>query len=77
MELLQLKYFQSVAKYENITKAAKELHISQPSLTITIKRLEDELNVPLFNRKGKKIELSVFGKNFLMMKEHFFIVHTQ
>lgn len=65
MELLQLKYFQSVAKYENITKAAKELHISQPSLSITIKRLEDELNVPLFNRKGKKIELSVFGKNFL------------
>lgn len=65
MELLQLKYFQSVAKYENITKAANELHISQPSLSITIKRLEEELKVPLFNRKGKKIELSVFGKSFL------------
>lgn len=65
MELLQLKYFQSVAKHENITKAAKELHISQPSLSITIKRLEDELNIPLFNRKGKKIELSIFGKSFL------------
>lgn len=65
MELLQLKYFQSVAKYENITRAANELHISQPSLSITIKRLEEELKVPLFNRKGKKIELSMFGKNFL------------
>ena len=65
MELLQLKYFQSVAKYQNITKAAKELHISQPSLSITIKRLEDELSVPLFNRKGKNIELNQFGKVYL------------
>lgn len=65
MELLQLKYFQSVAKYENVTKAAKELHISQPSLSITIKRLEDELSVPLFNRKGKHIELNPYGKLFL------------
>ncbi|MGL5614746.1 MAG: LysR family transcriptional regulator [Sarcina sp.] len=65
MELLQLKYFQAVAKYENISKAAKELHISQPSLSVTIKRLEDELLVPLFNRKGKKIELSTFGEHFL------------
>ncbi|MGL5067811.1 MAG: LysR family transcriptional regulator [Sarcina sp.] len=65
MELLQLKYFQSVAKYENITKAAKELHISQPSLSITIKRLEDELSVPLFTRKGKSLELNPFGKTYL------------
>lgn len=65
MELLQLKYFQTVAKYENISKAARELHISQPSLSITIKRLEEELSVPLFNRKGKKIELNTFGEHFL------------
>ena len=65
MELLQLKYFQSVAKHQNITKAAKELHISQPSLSITIKRLENELSVPLFNRKGKNIELNQFGKVYL------------
>ena len=65
MEFLQLKYFQSVAKYENITKAAKELHISQPSLSITIKRLEEELSVPLFNRKGKSLELNQYGKSYL------------
>ncbi|MGL5415840.1 MAG: LysR family transcriptional regulator [Clostridium sp.] len=65
MELLQLKYFQSVAKYENISKAAEELHITQPSLSITIKRLEEELRVPLFNRKGKRIELNTFGEHFL------------
>ncbi|MGL4989613.1 MAG: LysR family transcriptional regulator [Sarcina sp.] len=65
MELLQLKYFKSVAKHENITKAAKELHISQPSLSITIKRLEDELSVPLFTRKGKNISLNPYGELFL------------
>ncbi|MGL4452801.1 MAG: LysR family transcriptional regulator [Sarcina sp.] len=65
MELLQLKYFQSVAKHENITKAAKELHISQPSLSITIKRLENELSVPLFNRNGKSLELNQYGKRYL------------
>ncbi|MGL5820192.1 MAG: LysR family transcriptional regulator [Sarcina sp.] len=65
MELLQLKYFKSVAKHENITKAANELHISQPSLSITIKRLEDELSVPLFNRKGKTIKLNPYGEVFL------------
>ncbi|MGL4739947.1 MAG: LysR family transcriptional regulator [Sarcina sp.] len=65
MELLQLKYFKSVARHENITKAANELHISQPSLSITIKRLEDELSVPLFNRKGKTIKLNPYGEVFL------------
>lgn len=65
MELLQLKYFQCVAKYENITKASSKLHISQPSLSITIKRLEEELGVSLFNRVGKNIELNDFGKTFL------------
>lgn len=65
MELLQIKYFKCVAKYCNITKASQELHISQPSLSITIKRLEDELGVSLFNRVGKKLELNTFGKHFL------------
>jgi DNA-binding transcriptional LysR family regulator len=65
MELLQLEYFQVVAKYENITKAAKELHIAQPSLSNTISRLEADLGVPLFDRKGKNIKLNLFGQTFL------------
>ncbi|RIV19677.1 LysR family transcriptional regulator [Alicyclobacillaceae bacterium I2511] len=65
MELLQLKYFQTVAKYEHITQAAKDLNISQPSLSITISRLEEELGVPLFLRKGRNIKLNEFGKSFL------------
>lgn len=65
MDLLQLKYFQTVAGTENITKAAAILYISQPSLSRAISRLEKDLGVPLFERKGKNIFLNQFGKVFL------------
>ncbi|MGE7877145.1 LysR family transcriptional regulator [Peribacillus muralis] len=65
MELLQLKYFQTVAYTEHISKAAQQLHIAQPSLSLTIKRLEDELGTNLFHRKGRNIELSSTGKILL------------
>ena len=65
MELLQLKYFKTVARTEHITKAAQELHISQPALSVTIARLEEEVGVPLFDRIGRQIRLNAFGKTFL------------
>lgn len=65
MELLQLQYFQVVAREENISRAAEKLHVSQPSLSQTIKRLETELGTELFTRKGKTISLNANGKNFL------------
>lgn len=64
MELLQLKYFQTVARLEHMTKAAEELHIAQPSLSKTIARLEKDLGVPLFDRQGRQITLNSFGKYF-------------
>lgn len=65
MELLQLKYFQTVAYMEHISKAAKTLNISQPSLSLMIKRLEDEMGTRLFDRKGRNIQLNDSGKIFL------------
>ncbi|WP_144511962.1 LysR family transcriptional regulator [Bacillus sp. FJAT-22090] len=65
MEFLQLKYFQTVAYTEHITKAAQQLNIAQPSLSLTIKRLESELGTNLFHRKGRNIELSSSGKILL------------
>ena len=65
MELLQLKYFQTVAYTEHISNAAKQLNIAQPSLSLTIKRLEEELGTPLFERKGRNIELNSSGKILL------------
>lgn len=72
MELLQLKYFQTVARLEHMTKAAEELHIAQPSLSKTIARLEKDLGVPLFDRQGRQITLNPFGKVFLKRVERIF-----
>jgi len=65
LELLQLKYFQTVAAFEHMTRAAEELHISQPSLSKTITHLETELGFKLFDRRGKYIRLNEYGKIFL------------
>ena len=65
MELLQLQYFQAVARTGNITQAAKELYISQPCLSRSISRLEQSLGVALFDRKGRNIVLNQYGKAFL------------
>lgn len=61
MELLQLRYFETVAKYENMTLAAKKLRIAQPAVSQSISRLEAELGVQLFTRKGKRIKLNACG----------------
>lgn len=65
MELLQLQYFQTTAKLEQITKAAEVLNITQPSLSKTIARLEEHVGVPLFDRQGRNIRLNAYGKVFL------------
>ncbi len=62
MELQQLQYFMVAAKYQHITKAANSLHIAQPALSQSIKRLEQELDVKLFERKKGGIELSAAGQ---------------
>lgn len=62
MEIQKLKYFYVVAKYQHVTKAAEELHISQPSLTQSIRSLESELGVDLFRKSGRRIVLTEFGE---------------
>jgi DNA-binding transcriptional LysR family regulator len=72
MDLLQLRYFQVVARVEHVTKAAEELSIAQPSLSKTIRRLEKEIGVPLFERQGRAIRLNQFGQAFLEHVEALF-----
>ncbi|MEK4111555.1 LysR family transcriptional regulator [Paenibacillus sp. FSL M7-1414] len=69
MELLQLKYFLTVARCEHVTEAAGKLHVTQSSLSKTIQRLEDDLGVPLFDRIGRKLRLNDFGRIFLQRTE--------
>lgn len=72
MDLTQLEYFKAVARLENVTKAAKELYISQPTLSQSIARLEDSLGVPLFDRKAGKLQLNDAGRLFLRRVENAF-----
>ncbi len=69
MELTQLHYFRTVARYEHITQAAEELSISQPALSRTISRLESSLGKQLFTRNGNKISLNENGRIFLRRAE--------
>jgi DNA-binding transcriptional LysR family regulator len=66
MDLLQLRYFQVVAAQEHVTRAAEQLHVSQPSLSRTLARLEHELGARLFDRDGRRLRLNRFGQAFLV-----------
>jgi DNA-binding transcriptional LysR family regulator len=73
MDLLQLQYFLRLATNEHVSKTAEQLHISQPSLSATIKKLETELGVPLFIRKGRNIALSPYGQAYKAYVEEAFL----
>ena len=61
MELRVLRYFLTVAKEQSFTKAAEQLHITQPTLSRQISGLEEELETVLFNRNGRNITLTDEG----------------
>ena len=65
MELLQLRYFMTVAGMLNISKAAQHHMIPQPAMSQTISRLEKELGKPLFDRHRNKLTLTKDGEAFL------------
>lgn len=61
MELDQLRYFLRVAERGNFTRAAEDLRISQPALSRSIQKLEDELGQPVFERKTRSVALTDAG----------------
>lgn len=65
MKLNQLYYFKTVCRYHNITKAAEQLHVSQPAVTHAVRELEKELGICLFTRTNKNVALTKEGELFL------------
>ena len=66
MNLSQLYYFRKLAELQHYTRAAKELYITQPTLSGSIASLEQELGVALFQKKGRNVELTKYGAEFLV-----------
>jgi LysR family hydrogen peroxide-inducible transcriptional activator len=65
MTITQLKYVLAVAEHKNFTKAAKHAFVTQPTLSMQIQKLEEELGVEIFNRNKKPIALTQVGKKIV------------
>lgn len=65
MELHELEYFVTIAQLGNITRAAQQLYVTQPTLTKSLQRLEEETGLPLFQRTGRRLVLTYAGERFL------------
>ncbi|WP_228852108.1 hydrogen peroxide-inducible genes activator [Aegicerativicinus sediminis] len=65
MTITQLQYVLAIAEYKNFTKAAEKCFVTQPTLSTQIQKLEDELDVLIFDRSKKPIELTEVGKKIV------------
>lgn len=65
MDIMHLRYFQVIAQQKNLTRAAEQLHISQPALSASLSKLENELGVRLFDRVGRHIQLNQYGSLYI------------
>ena len=65
MTITQLKYVLAVAEHQNFTKAAAHVFVTQPTLSMQIQKLEEELSILIFDRSKKPIELTEVGKKIV------------
>ena len=66
MDTTQFEYFKIIAETESLTKAAQQLHVSQPAMSAMLKKFEQELNAKLFDRTPNRIKLNATGKAALV-----------
>lgn len=65
MTITQLQYVLAVAEHQNFTKAAEKCFVTQPTLSMQIQKLEDQLEIQIFDRSKKPIELTEIGKKIV------------
>ncbi len=74
MDMDQLSHFQCLAEWKNFTLAAERLSMSQPALSRSIQRLEEELGQPLFERKPRSVDLTDAGQLFQSRAEQILLI---
>ena len=70
MTLNQLEYFCAVCRYHSITRAANELYVSQPTISVALRDLENEFHIRLFHHGKNRISLTQEGEAFYRKAEH-------
>jgi DNA-binding transcriptional LysR family regulator len=65
MDLRDLRYFEAIAELQHVGRASAKLHRTQPALTSSVRRLEEDCGVVLFERAGRGIRLTAAGKVLL------------
>lgn len=70
MTITQLRYVLAVAEYQNFTKAAKNVFVTQPTLSMQIQKLEEELDIQIFDRSKKPIELTEVGQKLVIQAKN-------
>lgn len=77
MDIKWIKTFIIAAKFENFRKASEELFLTQPAVTKHVKRLEEKLNIQLFERIGNKVVLTPAGHKFHSYAREILIKYEQ
>lgn len=72
-----LRAFNAVATQGSYTRAAESLHVSQPTLSAHVKELEERYGVKLFERRGRGIQLTEFGRSVLDITQRLFRIETE
>ena len=70
--LHQLKAFQAVSKFQSITKAAEAMSMTQPAVSIQLKNLQEQFEVPLTEMIGKRIYITEFGQELVDTADRIF-----
>ena len=62
MNIQQMQYYREVCRWQNITRAAQELHIAQPTLSLAMQAIEQETGLNLFRHAGRNIRMTAEGE---------------
>jgi aminoethylphosphonate catabolism LysR family transcriptional regulator len=76
MRLTQLRSFYAVARAGSFTRAAEQLHVSQPTITTQVRFLEDSYKVELFHRRGRRVQLTVLGEQLMQLAQQIFSIEA-